>query len=78
MFQINYIMAQDDINYLQNTKEGLLSFSWENIVSAHGTAMDLNGEYLGFYVNIYLLILCLSKVSNKNSCDTLTSFIYKI
>ena len=56
MFQINYIMAQDDINYLQNTKEGLLSFSWENIVSAHGTAMDLNGEYLGFYVNIYLLI----------------------
>ena len=39
MFKTNYIMAQDKINYMQNTKEGLVSVAWENIVSAHGAAI---------------------------------------
>ena len=33
------MMAQEKINYLHNTKEGLVRFAWENIVSAHGAAM---------------------------------------
>ena len=30
-------MAQDDINYMQITKEGLVSVAWENTVSDHGS-----------------------------------------
>ena len=36
MFQTNSIMAQKNINYLHNTKEGLTNVSWKNIVSDHG------------------------------------------
>ena len=35
MFQKNSIIAQDEINYLHNTKEVLVSVDWENIVSDH-------------------------------------------
>ena len=35
MFQKNSIIAQDKINYMDNTKEGLVSVSWDNIVSDH-------------------------------------------
>ena len=32
MFQTNYIMAQEKINYMHNTKEVLMSVAWENIL----------------------------------------------
>ena len=38
MFKKEYIMAQEEINYLHNTKEGLVSASRENIISDHGSA----------------------------------------
>ena len=31
-------MEQDNINYLHNTKELLVSIAWENIVSSHVSA----------------------------------------
>ena len=31
-------MAQENMNYLYNTKEVLVSVSWDNIVSDHGVA----------------------------------------
>ena len=37
-------------------KEGLVSVSWENVISAHGEAMALNREYLG---NLFFVYLCL-------------------
>ena len=43
MFQTISIMAYEDINYLHNTKEGLISIDWEEIVSAHKKPMALNG-----------------------------------
>ena len=38
MFQTNYIMAQEKINYLHNTEEVMVSVAWENIVSYHVSA----------------------------------------
>ena len=43
MFKTNYIMAQENINYMHNTKEVLVSITWENIVSAHGADTAFNG-----------------------------------
>ena len=39
MFKTNYIMAQDNINYLHNTKKVLVSVDLENIVSDRGVVM---------------------------------------
>ena len=36
MFHTNSIMAQEDINYMHNTKERPVIIVWENIVSAYG------------------------------------------
>ena len=38
MFQTNYILAQEKINYLHNTIEVLVSVDWKNIVSYHEAA----------------------------------------
>ena len=46
-------MTQEEINYLHNTKEVLVSPAWDNIVSDHLSAMAKNGESLGIF-------LCLS------------------
>ena len=37
ILQTNSIIEQEKINYLQNTKEELVSVAWENIVSDHGS-----------------------------------------
>ena len=39
MFQTNVIMALEDINNMQNKKQGIASVAWEIIVSSHGAAM---------------------------------------
>ena len=38
MLLTNFIMLQEDINYLHNTKVVLVVVHWENMVSAHRAA----------------------------------------
>ena len=50
-------MAKENINYLHNKKEGLVSVTWDNIVLAHGTATALNGGYLVIFLFLYILLI---------------------
>ena len=36
MFQTKPTMTQENTNCLRNTKKGLLSVAWDNIMLAHG------------------------------------------
>ena len=49
IFQTNSIMEQENINYLHNTKEKLMSVTWENIGLAHGAATAYNRESLEIF-----------------------------
>ena len=61
MFQTNSFMAQKKINYLHNTKYGLVSVAWENIVSALGAATVQNRESIDIFLFIYILLIsCIS------------------
>ena len=55
MFQKNYIMAQEKINYMHNTKEVQVSLAWENSVSAHGAAKAKNKGSLGSFFSPYFI-----------------------
>ena len=66
IFQTNSIMSQNNLNYLHNKKEGLVSVAWEIIVSAHGAATDQSWESLGLFLFIYILLISrIPNVSNK-------------
>ena len=64
-------MSQNNIDYMNNTKEVLASVACKYIVSAHGAAISQNGEYVCMlsFISI-LLIICFPNVSNKTYHDT--------
>ena len=50
-------MAQEDINYVHNTKERMVSVAWDNVMEYHGAATAPNGESFVIYLCISILLI---------------------
>ena len=57
MFQTGSIIEQEEINYMHNTKDGLVSDAWEKNVLDNVLALAKNGESLGISLFISNLLI---------------------